>query len=187
MGRIKAKTDIPPAPGGLRIIQAFVNTVDRDARRDQLTNPQALAAWLTVEGLLAPGTELTAEDHQRAIAAREGVRYLIAAGPDSDPERLAAIERTFAGALLGPRFNAEGIVRFEPVNPGLDGAFGRLVASLAEAQREGLWPRFKICASGSCRSAFYDTSTNRTGLWCRPRCGSRIRTRDHRRRKRRRS
>ncbi len=187
MGRIKAKTDIPPAPGGLKIVQAFVNTIDRDARRDQLSSPQALARWLTLEGLLEPGTELSADDLQRTIAAREGLRTAIAADPNCDPETLAPVERVLSAALLRPRLGTGGILRFEPANPGLDAALGRLVASLVDGQREGYWPRFKICASGTCRSAFYDYSTNGTGLWCRPRCGSRIRARDCRRRKRRRS
>ena len=92
-------------------------------------------------------------------------------------------ERKAREAVVRFRVGAGGVIDLTPAADGLDAAVGRLLAILAAAQRDGLWPRFKACTSSSCRAAFYDYSTNRSGLWCLPRCGSRIRVRDHRRRK----
>src|SRR5438045_3026179 len=42
--------DIKIAPGGLALLQAFVNTLYMDKKIDQLTDPDALRSWLV--GLL---------------------------------------------------------------------------------------------------------------------------------------
>jgi predicted RNA-binding Zn ribbon-like protein len=181
-GRLR---ELRPAPGDLRIVQEFLNTADLDAGIDELTSPQALADWMALHALLPTGTELDATDVERTIAFRESLRSLVAAGESAGRKLGAAVDRAASGALLRVRFEAGGELRLEPVAPGIDGAIGRLLAIVAAAQRDGLWARFKACVNGSCRAAFYDYSTNRSGLWCLPRCGSRIRARDFRRRKRR--
>ena len=43
---------IGQAPGELRVLQAFVNTLDIEQSADELTSEQALADWLTSAHLL---------------------------------------------------------------------------------------------------------------------------------------
>ena len=177
--------ELRPAPGELRLVQAFLNTVDLEAGTDELARTPGLADWLEHHALLPAGEELEHGDVQRAIELRESFRRLLAAGESATREMGAAVDRLLVPALLCSRFEAGGELRFAPAAAGLGGAFGRMLAIIAAAQRDGLWPRFKICASGTCRAAFYDYSTNRSRLWCLPACGGRIRGRDFRRRKRR--
>ena len=177
--------ELRPAPGDLQLIQGFLNTADLEAKSDELASPEALSEWLAHHALLPAGNALTRTDLTRVIAFREALRSLLAAGESASRELGAAVDRAAASALVRCRFEAGGELRFTPAVDGLDAAIGRLLAIAATAQRDGLWPRFRICASSTCRAAFYDYSTNRSGLWCLPRCGGRIRARDFRRRKRR--
>jgi len=174
--------DLRPAPGDLRIVQAFVNTDDLEMKTDELTSPRSLADWLIHQALLPAGTVLDAADLERTSALRRGLRALVLAGESARRELGEAVERTALAAVVRFRVEAGGRIELVPAGTGLDAAVGRILTILAAAQRDGLWPRFKICGRKSCRAAFYDFSTNRSSLWCSPRCGGRIRTRDFRRR-----
>ncbi len=185
MGRRKDKRDIPPAPGDLRIFQAFLNTADHDAGSDELKSPRALVEWLAFEGFLPATAELTPADLARTVRIREGWRTLLARGEAAPRELAATLNKEVQPVLLRPRFGPGGEVRFEPAAPGLDGALGRLVAIVAAAQIGGHWSRFKVCASDACRAAFYDFAHTRATKWCRPRCGNRISARLSRKRNRR--
>ncbi len=176
--------ELSPAPGDLAVVQAFLNTVDREAGTDELASPRGLAGWLTERAMLPAGTELDEADAKRAAAFREGLRSFLTGGSGG---RLEALDDAVSTALLRARFTAKGGLAFEPASTGLDGAVARLVAIFQAAKADGLWPRFKICVSTNCRSAFYDYSTSRTGKWCRPLCGNRMSAAAYRRRKQRRS
>ncbi len=171
-----------PAPGELGLVQAFVNTADRDAGTDDLASPRALADWLARHGLLPPGTELTAADLERAVEVREGWRSLASGSLSED--RAAALDRATAAALLRGRHGTDGRVRLEPADAGLDGALGRLLAIVSQAQADGSWRWLKVCASPTCRALFYDRSANHSRRWCRPRCGNRLSSKTSKRRTR---
>ncbi len=174
------------APGDLRIVQGFVNTADLQAGTDALASPAGLADWLVSHALLPPGSQLEDAGARRAIEFRERLRAMLRGGESASRELGAAVDETLASALVCSRFEAGGVLHLAPANAGLDGALGRLLAIIAAAQRDGHWSRFKICASVTCRAAFYDHSTNRTGLWCLPNCGSLVRGQEYRRRQKQR-
>lgn len=178
--------ELPPAPGDLRIVQAFLNTVDLRTGTDELASPRALADWLAKHRLIPAGTELTATDAKRVIGFREGLRAFLIAGAGTGRRQIAALDAAVAGALLRPRFTAAGGLSFAPAAEGADGAVAHLLAIFAAARGEGLLPLFKVCASTTCRQAFYDYSTNHSGKWCRPRCGNLLSARASRRRQQRR-
>ncbi len=175
--------DLPPAPGELRLFQAFVNTADFDAGSDELATPRALADWLARHGLLPPATELSETERQRAIEVREGWRSLVAGSLSK--ELAGALDRATEAALLRARHAAGGSLRIEPAAAGLDGALGRLLAIVARAQADASWRRLKACASPACRAIFWDRSANHSKRWCRPLCGNRMSSRNSKRRTRR--
>jgi hypothetical protein len=115
-----------PAPGDLRIVQAFVNTADRVRGTDELSSPQALADWLAFQGL-SETPPLGDSDLERAIEVREGLRSCLAADPE-DLEGGAALNAALSEALVRARFGPAGELRLEPAAPGIDAAFGRLLA-----------------------------------------------------------
>lgn len=80
-----------PAPGDLRLVQAFLNTVDPAKGRDDLASPPELAIWLASHALTPAPPALGAADLERAIAVRAGLRALME--PDGATEAAFAESR----------------------------------------------------------------------------------------------
>lgn len=175
-----------PAPGRLRVLQAFVNTTDRIISSDELSSPEKLREWLTAWDLLDRGT-LGEDDLVRSLELREALRELLVANAERSEVPRAALERlNRAGAdgRLVVRFRQDGEGELDASAPGLAGALGRLVAIAYTAMADGTWWRLKACRSDECRWAFYDSSRNRSGAWCTMSvCGTRAKSRAYRQRR----
>ena len=169
--------DRAPAPGSLRLVQQFVNTLDNEGP-ELLPDAGALRDWLVAAELLDPRTQVGAADHRRAIELREAIRALaeVHAGAPDDPAATATVNETARRAGLHPVLGETS--RLEPAAGGVDGALGRIVAAIHASIAEDTWPRLKACERHSCRWAFYDRSKNRSGHWCSMAvCGSREKNR----------
>lgn len=176
-----------PAPGGLELVQAFVNTLDIEAGRDEMGTVQGLVRWLSGRGLLAADHLLTEDDLRRAVELREGLRALMLANNTGAPEAGAVetLNRVSVDASIVVAFDRTGEARLAPARPGLHGALGVILSSVYTAMADGIWPRLKVCRNDGCRWAFYDHSKNRSGTWCTMAiCGSRVKTRNYRQRRR---
>jgi len=162
------------APAHLEPLRAFVNTVDVDEGTDELSSPPALVDWLREHGLLTdPGdgscSAATTEDLDAAIALREALRSMLLCNHDgSTPDQAAirVLNQTSERASLSVRFTDEGWSVCACGVPGVRGAFGRLLAIVADAQGAGTWQRLKVCAADDCAWAYYDVSRNRSRRWC---------------------
>jgi predicted RNA-binding Zn ribbon-like protein len=172
-----------PAPEGLDLVQAFINTNDREEATDELEGPEDLRAWLVTRGLIRPDVEVRDRDLARALALREALRGLAASnnGLPLDPDDLDALDRVADAGALRVRFTEEGQAHLVPLSPGVTGAMARLVADVYRSMLEGTWPRMKACRRHVCRWVFYDRSRNRSGTWCAMSvCGNRVKTRSYR-------
>ena len=182
MRRGPPRYDIPKAaPGRLRIVQEFVNTVDREHDRDWLATPTLLRDWLVERGLLSPGARVRQLDLQRAFELRAALRFLLGAenelGDSTD-----AFERAARAARLTFRLS-DGSAILVPNVGGVAGALGHLLVTVDDAMTDGSWHRLKTCRN--CRWAFYDYSRNHSAAWCSMRlCGNRSKTRSYYRRRR---
>jgi predicted RNA-binding Zn ribbon-like protein len=170
------------APMPLLLVQAYVDTLDRDlgtdifARvpdRDRPDRPD-------------PGF---AEDLQLAREVRESIRALI--GHDSGdepltPADLAPLEQVLSRAQPRLDVAADGRARLGPALPAhalTDGLLGLLLI-IRDAQADGSWDRLKLCGNPDCRWAFYDRSHSRQGAWCdMASCGNRVKNRNLRARR----
>lgn len=173
------------APGPVRLVEDFVNTLDLRPRREELDSPAALAGWLAERRLIEPSAELDAADLERALGFRETLRRLVEAnlGKPLYPVDVAALNQAGAAARLRVRFHAGG-ARLEPEASGLDGAIGRLLAVVQAAMADGTWERMKACAADDCRWVFFDHTKNRSGTWCSMRsCGNRAKVKAYRERR----
>jgi predicted RNA-binding Zn ribbon-like protein len=169
--------DRAPAPGPLRLVQRFVNTLDLEGP-ELLPDTAALREWLVSADLLDPGAPVTAADHRRAIELREAIRRLaeVHAGAPEDPAATATVDAAARRAGLHPVLGET--TRLEPAAAGVDAALGRIVAAIHAAIAADTWARLKACERHSCRWAFYDRSKNRSGHWCSMAvCGSREKNR----------
>jgi predicted RNA-binding Zn ribbon-like protein len=173
------------APQPLRLVQAFVNTLDIENGVELLSSPPALHGVLVELGLLAAAdAPLREPDLRLAVEVREGLRALALAnnGVPAAPEELRPLERVARAARLGVTFE-DGRARLVPEADGLDGALGRLVAVVQESMAAGTWWRLKGCPRDVCHWLFYDRSRNGSGRWCAMSvCGNRTNTKAYRRR-----
>jgi predicted RNA-binding Zn ribbon-like protein len=174
------------APGPLRLLQAFVNTLDIENGVDELSDPDALAGILAHIGAVEERVAgVTDDDLRRALELREALRRILLAnnGGPPDPDAHRTVERVARTAHLGLRFDDVGGAHLVPEAPGVDGALGRIVAVIPTAMADGSWQRLKACRRGICHWAFYDRSKNRSSHWCSMLvCGNRTKSQRYRRR-----
>src|SRR5919106_617768 len=132
-----------PAPEPLRMVQAFVNTVDIENGREELVAPSDVRDLLLRIGALERD-----------------------AAPLRDAEARATLERAARAAHLSLRFAPDDRLALAPSASGLDGALGRVLAVAYTSMAAGTWPRLKACRREVCFWVFYDRSKNLSSKWC---------------------
>ena len=161
------------APGSLRTVQALVNTVNHGVD-DSLDRTGTLELWLGEFGLPAGPHPLTGSDVARTKEVREALRAMLWHNGQMETDTAAAIdtlERAARTAQLTIAF-VDDDSQLVPLDPGLDGALGQVVAIVYTSMADGSWQRMKACRR--CGWAYYDHSRNRSGHWCSMAvCGSR--------------
>ncbi|MCP3820500.1 CGNR zinc finger domain-containing protein [Streptomyces sp. A3M-1-3] len=155
-----------PAPGGLALVEALVNTLSVDTGEDRLAETFALS-----------GDELAgAEELREALRAA----CLAHAGQDMPPEAAGTLTRLLSGAPLVVTVDQEGAAALSAAGDG-SGLTARIAAAVAEAVTAGTWSRLKACEAEDCRWAYYDRSPAGRSRWCTMSvCGSRAKMRTYR-------
>jgi predicted RNA-binding Zn ribbon-like protein len=181
------------APMPLLLVQAFVDTVDRDLGTDIFAHAEEARAWLADAGLRVPDPDRSdagfADDLRLAREARDSIQALI--GRNTGDEALRADDLAPLEKVLGqaqPRLDvaADGRVRLGPDLPAraLSDGLLALLLIIRDAQADGSWDRLKLCGNPDCRWAFYDRSHSRRGAWCdMASCGNRLKNRNLRARR----
>jgi predicted RNA-binding Zn ribbon-like protein len=171
--------DRPPAPAGLALVQAFLNSTDREDRMDALGDVDGLRTWLREHRLPGATDPLREGDRRRLVGFREALRAVIA-GRDHDgvdPADRDVVNEAAREATLTVVFDPYGEPVLEPAAPGLDALVAHLVADITAASMDGTWVRLKVCPRTACGWAFYDASKNRSGRWCAMAvCGNRTKS-----------
>ncbi|MGI8484803.1 MAG: CGNR zinc finger domain-containing protein [Thermomicrobiales bacterium] len=176
-----------PAPRRLALVQSFLNSVDYEEGIEHFGSAGKVQDWFAAHSLIGETTEIASDDRARVIEFREVLRDIV--GVNSGEELWEGATERFAealgsAALLIPVAHADGRIDLSPAGDDLDAAFAELMLICQRASVDGTWQRFKLCRSSDCRWAFYDTSKNRSGVWCdMATCGSRHKARAYRRRK----
>ena len=177
-----------PAPSeALHRLRAFVNTNDIEGGEDELGTPGQLRNWLIAGGALPPSGRVTAGEHARTIAVREGLRALGRANNDEplDDGVVRAMNDAAGRLPLVAGVSDPSSWRLEPASSGVDGFLEGILATLLAAMADGSWSRVKACRNDTCRWLFFDKSRNRSGTWCTMAiCGSRMKARTYRARRR---
>jgi len=184
------------APMPLLLVQAFVDTLDRDLGTDIFAHPDEARAWLADAGLRVPEPQKPgrpepgfADDLRLAREARDSIRALIGRNGGTGPltaDDLAPLEQVLGQAQPRLEVTADGRARLGPTLPAralADGLLGLLLI-IRDAQADGSWDRLKLCGNPDCRWAFYDRSHSRRGAWCdMASCGNRLKNRNLRARR----
>jgi predicted RNA-binding Zn ribbon-like protein len=171
-----------PAPGPLRLVQEFVNTLDAEEGRDLLADRDTFSAWVREQGLALTGSPPGDRDIAAATELREALRALLRtnAGGAPEPEAAAVVNRLSAGVPLRVELGPDGAATLQGA-----GVLAEVLAAAGTAMLDGSWRRLKVCVDPECEWAFYDRSRNRSGHWCDMAvCGSRHKVRAYRSRQR---
>ena len=169
------------APDQLELVRSFVNTYDHEDGSESLPDPAALRAWLHDNGLGAENVSPADLEHAREL--REALRAILLhhGGLELDPGAPRTVDEAAERARLSVAFDDHGDAVIEPKAGGVDGALGRLLVLIADAQRGGTWSRLKACPAEDCQYAFYDRSRNHSAVWCDMKvCGNRNKVRTFR-------
>ncbi|MFC6579839.1 CGNR zinc finger domain-containing protein [Planomonospora parontospora] len=191
-------------PEAADLVLDFVNTRPIGGREERLADAPAAARWLRAAGLAHEGTLVTEADAAAARELRQALVTVLLAhagehaggGPgDGGPggggpgggttleEAEAHLRRSGALYPLSPVVTAHD-VRLVPAHGGVPGAFGGLLAAVAELARGGLWARVKACRNPPCHLGFYDRTRNCSAAYCSPkRCGAQVAMRSYRSRR----
>ena len=193
--RYEART----APAGLALVQELINThtVMRGGGRDLLADHASAEEWLRGAGrawaqskrMDAPVLSLPRDDVEALRNLRATMEKILAVPVDERPTGTAAAP---AGATRGVRAtlvsDEEGRVGIIPFGTGSGWLESALWSETLLAQQTGEWNRLKLCREPGCRSAFYDTSRNGSGVWHNVRtCGNASNLRAARSRKKQRA
>ncbi|MSO42156.1 MAG: zf-CGNR multi-domain protein [Solirubrobacterales bacterium] len=177
-----------PAPEPLLAVQAFANTIDVEEGSDLLESVASYAGWLRQMGLAAGGLKVSKGELKGARELRKAVRLMLTANEQdaTDPGAARALARLAAEHPIPLTADESG--RLTPKlgsAKSADELVSQLLAIIFLSQATDTWSRLKLCEDPECAWAFYDSSKNRSGSWCRAgQCGNRLKNRAYRERRR---
>ncbi|WP_167542659.1 CGNR zinc finger domain-containing protein [Mycobacterium europaeum] len=155
---------LTPAPGGLGLVQDFLNTrgiagygpdllADISLAHDWVAG--AVLAWSAARGVDLPPPTFDDAALVKLRALRSKLDSLVngeaPGGPSAVPASLVLSD--------------DGAVRLEPTGSGWRWLASALWAEILLSQQAGTWRRIKQCHNHHCGSTFYDRSKNNSGVW----------------------
>jgi predicted RNA-binding Zn ribbon-like protein len=182
----------------LHLLVSFLNSRELNGVPDCLASPDLYLRWATewapdaldesgvdAAALLAAAQPFATPPSEATLRALRAARDALLALLDGDPEAAAAaLHGQTSGLRLEARLRGAGI-SLEPAAGGADGLPAHAFALAYEAMADGVWDRLSRCRNDECRWVFIDRSRNRSRRWCdMSACGSVVKARAYRRRKR---
>jgi predicted RNA-binding Zn ribbon-like protein len=142
---------------------------------ERIPAPFRLVDWLAVNGLSVDSCTKSQLDHAREL--RESIHTAATAVANQNPLPSSAIQvindcsiHGLASAIL----TSEGSREWRLSSASVEDALSVIAAdaiSIIAGERDG---KMALCASPTCRAAFFDTSRSRTRRWCEMNtCGNR--------------
>jgi len=185
VAELKRQVEYKFAPEPLLAVQGLANTFAFEPGEERLHDPQGAREWLLASGLAIADVHVGESEWRRLLEFRATIRNLIDANLEGDHARaaveLSSLVATHPVALAVGEHGTLG-VDLAPVGS-VDALIAQMLGIVSEAQIRGQWERLKVCASDDCRWAFYDSSRNRGGTWCKMEtCGNKVNNRSYRRR-----
>ncbi len=157
---------VTPAPGGLGLVQDFLNTTGiagygpdllADSELAGAWAASAVRTWARLRGLEAQPPALDEADLARLRTLRTTIGSLVAQDPSAGLG-IGAVSASFG-------VSESGEVRLEPSGGGWRWLASALWSEILLSQHAGTWRRVKRCHNHRCGSTFYDRSKNNSGVW----------------------
>ncbi|MEJ3655432.1 CGNR zinc finger domain-containing protein [Actinomycetes bacterium KLBMP 9759] len=158
--------DRDAAPGGLELVQSFVNSINVEFGPDEFATVEGFDRWLGRNGF--SGIEPDDLDRGDAVALREALRALLRENNGAEPATAArrTVEHIARNSPLVAQFDDTGALGLAPARGDVREVFGTVLAAVIAAGGDGTWQRLKACREHRCEWAFYDRSRNRASRWC---------------------
>jgi predicted RNA-binding Zn ribbon-like protein len=170
-------------------VLSFVNTRATAIAEEQWIGPTEFAGWLSEHVGTPADLAVTAADLAAAKELRDALVTIMLdhAGHGVSADELAEAENRVAkiGAAhpLTTSPTVHG-VKLVPLQSGVAGVLGGVLAAATTVILEGHWDRMRACGNPQCRTAFYDRTRNSSGAyWPSNTCGSKMAMRSYRKRK----
>ncbi|MFF5033627.1 CGNR zinc finger domain-containing protein [Nocardia salmonicida] len=135
---------------------------------ERIPTPQRLVDWLAASGLAVDSC--TTAQLELARTLRESIHAAATAAAIQDTPPVSAVriinDRSIQGraaAILTPESNREWRLSSASCVEDALGVIAADAISIIAGERDG---RLALCASPTCRAAFFDTSQSRTRKWC---------------------
>jgi hypothetical protein len=174
------------APGGLGLVQDFLNTraitgygpdLLADVRLAGDWVAGAVQVWSSVRGVDLQPPQLAEADLVKLRALRTTVEQLLSGELPSG--------RGAGGVAASFTLTDAGEVRLDPSGSGWRWLASALWGEILLSQQADTWRRIKQCHNHRCGSTFYDRSKNNSGVWHDVKtCGNAVNLRASRARRR---
>ncbi|MEU4311685.1 CGNR zinc finger domain-containing protein [Nocardia sp. NPDC024068] len=135
---------------------------------ERIPTPQRLVDWLTVNGLAVDSC--TTAQHELARELRESIHAAVTAAAIRDALPTSAVQiindrsmQGMAASVLTPEGNRQWRLGSASRVEDALGVIAADAIGIIAGERDG---RLALCASPTCRAAFFDTSQSRTRKWC---------------------
>jgi predicted RNA-binding Zn ribbon-like protein len=155
---------VSPAPGGLALVQDFLNTrASIQQGQDMLGDtPQArrwiasaVQAWSSQRGEDQAPPQLTDHDADQLRDLRDMLDTLISGIP-MRPKHVG---------VAAVNLDVDGMTRWEPIGFGWRWLSSAIWTEVLLSQQASTWQRFKQCRNSACRCTFYDRSWDNSATW----------------------
>ena len=164
---------VSPAPGGLALVQDFLNTRPSvqhgqdmlgDTPQAQRWIARAVQAWSAQGGEDVAPPQLTDHDADQLRDLRDMLDRL-ASGIPLPPKHVG---------VVAINLDIDGMIRWEPIGFGWRWLSSAIWTEVLMSQHASTWQRLKQCRNSACRCTFYDRSWDNSAIWhnsttCRPR------------------
>ena len=157
----------PAPPGGLALVQDFLNTREHadkgpdllgDAEHANAWAANATRNWSVLRGTQHPLLVLTDDDAGRLRELRDFLDMVLS-GSSSIPTQHVL-------GTTGIVLSGAGAVSWTPTGHGWCWLASAIMGEVALGQETGAWRRIKQCRDPLCRATFDDSSSNNRGV-CR--------------------
>jgi hypothetical protein len=138
--RLRSPADLPvtassrttrrdPAPGGLELVRAFINSSDIEQGTDELATTAGVEAWLRSRGLPIDESGVTEHERRRLESFREALRDLIACRERGEPlpEAIELLDEAARSSPLTVAFDSNGSPMLRPTRTGVMGLVGLIM------------------------------------------------------------
>jgi hypothetical protein len=155
--------DPDAAPGSLRLVQSFANTLSADQGVDLLRTREEAAAWLRTTDLLPAESGLTNSEHAALLRLRASIRDVLAAHADGrdDAEAAARLTKALADGRLVVTVDAASAVQLaSAARASYSSIVAAFAVAIAESAASGTWLRLQSRPAQDGGHAFYDDSAS---------------------------